>query len=134
MGIDWQWNCARRARWFGAISCVGIALATPAYAQQVACAVPNPPNTCTLSTTSHTTQVSLVLPGAAVIGGPAANYLTTIFNGPAGPALQNTLGGLGLITAGPVVPVGREQSIEVSVSTQLTIGPGTILVGPEQNQ
>ena len=91
--------------------------------------------TNTTSTTAHTTTTSEVLP-AKIVGagsGPAATYLTQILAGPNSAAVSNALVRIGALNVGPVVQVGQDMSNEVTITTDLTIGPGTVLIGADQS-
>lgn len=123
-----------------ALAAVILAASLPARAQQVTCTDPPftgpfpPTRTCTVSTSAHTTATSETLPGATAPGQPVlTGQLQQALAGPSGAAIQGALAGLGVL--GPVSAatlVGTQTSTEVSPNAQLTIGPGTILIGPGQ--
>ena len=111
-----------------------LALPNAALAQIVTCSPPEPPgDTCTVSTTHHETDVVVAGTGVVTPGNSALqNELNQILAGPNGPAILNALNNLGVLgppTASTKVFVGTT----TTVTLQITIGPGTVLYGPDQS-
>jgi outer membrane autotransporter protein len=110
-----------------------LALPGPALAQVVTC----PPGTlppitsCTVSTTHHETDIVVAGTGVVTPGNAALqNELNQILAGPNGPAILNALNNLGVLgppTASTKVFFGTS----TTVSSVVTIGPGTVLFGPD---
>ena len=110
-----------------------LALPGAALAQIVTCSPPEPPgDTCTISNTHHETDVVVAGTGVVTPGNSALqNELNQILAGPNGPAILNALNNLGVLgppTASTKVFVGTT----TTVTLQITIGPGTVLYGPDQ--
>ncbi|MGD9847165.1 hypothetical protein [Pseudorhodoplanes sp.] len=92
--------CRRRSSYAALAAAAALVAAGPAQAQQVACVPPNPPNTCTVSTTHGTTTVSVTEPGTTAVapGQPVlSGQLQAALAGPNGGAIQNALAGLGVL-------------------------------------
>jgi hypothetical protein len=134
----------RKARPCAGAACAGFAAAAmllaaagPAAAQLVPCDPLDPPNTCSVSTTNGTTHTSETLPGTTVVA-PAqpvlTNQLQLALAGPNGAAIQAALANLGVL--GPLSAatlIATQTHFETSVTQQLTTGPATILIGPDQS-
>jgi outer membrane autotransporter protein len=115
-----------------------LAAAGPVAAQVVTCAPGVVTTTCTISNTesTHSTDVNLLVVAVVAPGQPVlSSQLQAALAGPNGAAILNALTSLGVL--GPATPAAFIGTIfdrsEISITTSLTFGPATILIGPDQS-
>ena len=114
-----------------------VALATPARAQVVSCpsiGFPGAPlQTCTISSFHQEFDTQDTSPGGIATGNAALQgQLNRVLAGPNGTALLTALNGLGVLgPQGP--PTKTSLGTTTSVTDIVTIGPGTVPIGPDQS-